>query len=276
MAPFLMVASDFIKTGGMDRANYALADYLARQGAEVHLVGYSAGQGLRGRANVHFHPVAKPLGSEALGWGRLDRAGRHWARQLAGRGGRVLVNGGNCRWGDINWVHYVHAAYAATVAGGPLDRAWQGWKYRRARRDERRAMPRARFVIANSERTRRDLVERLGLEAARVHTVYYGCDAAMFAPPSEQERELARRGLGLAQGRATAIFVGALGDRRKGFDTLLAAWQRLGRADWPADLLVAGRGRELEAWQERVRQAGLAGSIRFLGFRTDMARLLAA
>jgi hypothetical protein len=38
MKPYLLVTGDFVKTGGMDRANYALAHYLARQGGEVHLV----------------------------------------------------------------------------------------------------------------------------------------------------------------------------------------------------------------------------------------------
>src|SRR5207253_6590904 len=43
-----------------------------------------------------------------------------WAGKITGRKGRVLVNGGNCRWGDINWVHYVHASYRAPAAGGAL------------------------------------------------------------------------------------------------------------------------------------------------------------
>ena len=41
----------------------------------------------------------------------------------------------------------------------------------------RRALRGARAVIANSERTRRDLLEQLRLPAHRVHTVYPGSDA---------------------------------------------------------------------------------------------------
>lgn len=40
MNPFLIVTGDFVKTGGMDRANYALARYIADSGAETHLVAY--------------------------------------------------------------------------------------------------------------------------------------------------------------------------------------------------------------------------------------------
>ena len=40
MKPYLIVTGDFVKTGGMDRANYALARYVAERGAETHLVAY--------------------------------------------------------------------------------------------------------------------------------------------------------------------------------------------------------------------------------------------
>ena len=38
---------------------------------------------------------------------------------------RVVVNGGNCAWPDINWVHAVHAAWpvATTVRRGGVDTA---------------------------------------------------------------------------------------------------------------------------------------------------------
>ena len=40
------------------------------------------------------------------------------ARLVGAKGARVVVNGGNCRWGDVNWVHYVHAAWSLCAAGG--------------------------------------------------------------------------------------------------------------------------------------------------------------
>ena len=42
MKKYLFVTGDFIKTGGMDRANYALARYLADRGDEVHLTTFRA------------------------------------------------------------------------------------------------------------------------------------------------------------------------------------------------------------------------------------------
>ena len=280
-APFLIVAADFALTGGMDRANYALADYLARRGGDVRLVAHRAAPALLRHANLRWHRAWRPLGRDGLGWGFLRRAGRRQAAAVAGRGGRVLVNGGNCAWADLNWVHYVHAAYRAEWRGagarGAARRAWEARKYRRALADERTALAAARVVIANSEATRRTLIERLGTPPERVHTVYYGCDPEVFSEAGTAERAAARQALGWPAAGRTALFVGALGDRRKGFDTLLAAWEKLSAGgDWDLELAVAGRGSEAGAWAERARAAGLGTRCRFLGFRRDVPQLLAA
>jgi glycosyltransferase involved in cell wall biosynthesis len=209
-----------------------------------------------------FHRVGKPLGKDLLGMPPLDRVGRWWARRIAARGGRVIVNGGNCPWPDVNWVHYVHAAWGS------------GWKRRLFMRDERRALQVARLIIANSEQTRRDLVEKAGVDPQRVRTVFYGVDAEQFTPPTDADRLAARRRLGWAPTGTTLAFIGALGDRRKGFDTLFDAWRQLaGRRGWEARLAVMGVGAELEAWKSRAQAAGL-GSIEFMGYRSDVPQVL--
>jgi glycosyltransferase involved in cell wall biosynthesis len=72
-------------------------------------------------------------------------------------------------------------------------------------------------------------------------------------------------------------FVGALGDRRKGFDTLFRAWTMLcGDAGWNADLVVVGAGAELPWWRRRAAESGIAPRIRFLGFRRDVPELFRA
>jgi glycosyltransferase involved in cell wall biosynthesis len=83
--------------------------------------------------------------------------------------------------------------------------------------------------------------------------------------------------LGLAPGGRAALFLGALGDRRKGFDALFEAWQAL-VADpaWDVDLVVAGTGGERESWERRAASSGLDRRVRFLGFRRDVASVIAA
>jgi glycosyltransferase involved in cell wall biosynthesis len=74
-----------------------------------------------------------------------------------------------------------------------------------------------------------------------------------------------------------AVFIGALGDRRKGFDRLLEAWRCLcGDAGWDVGLAVVGAGSELEAWRRRAIDGGVDRHVTFLGFRSDVPRILAA
>ncbi len=274
--PVLLVAADLVKTGGMDRANFALGQYLAERGDELHLVGHSASSDLLGHANVTFHRAFRPAKSNLLGGPVLDHTGRYWAEQLQARGGRAIVNGGNCRWGDVNWVHYVHAAYQPEIAGGSLRR----WRWRLAHqtylRDERLALRRARVVIVNSHRTRRDVIEHIGVPPDRVRCVYLGIDADLFAPGSAGECAAAKRKLGWNDAPVVA-FIGGLSDRRKGFDTVYAAWKALtGSPSWEANLAVMGAGAEMPEWKARAEADGMSNRIRFLGFRRDVPAVLAA
>ncbi|MFK0729847.1 MAG: glycosyltransferase family 4 protein [Gloeotrichia echinulata GP01] len=274
MKSYLLVTGDFVKTGGMDRANFALADYLARQGQQVHLVAHRVANELLTYPNVKFHYVPKVANSYLLGSLLLNWMGRFQAQRLAG--GRVLVNGGNCQWGDVNWVHYVHVAYRPKYQTGLLHQL-KGRVSRQMFLDgERKALKSARVIIVNSERTKQDLIAKLGISEQKLHRVYYGIDSQTFYPATQQERTALRQQLGWAVDKPVVVFIGALGDRRKGFDTLFTAWQQLcASGDWNAELVVIGVGAELTQWQRRTAVAGIS-NIHFLGFRSDIANLLRA
>lgn len=259
----------------MDRANYALAARLASTGHEVHLVTHHAAASLRcGGAIVHHAP--RPAGAHALGMPLLAREATRRARELRGRRPRIVANGGNCVLPGLNWVHYVHAAYDASGQGSPAARGIAALQRRYVLGRESQAVSRADLVICNSDRTRADVVNRLGVPPDRARVVYYGTDAALFSPPDPEARRAARVALGVRDDRDVVLFVGALGDRRKGFDALFSAWQALCSRGWGADLFVAGEGRELAAWRSRALQAGIAECVHFLGFRDDIPVLLAA
>ena len=272
-AEYLLVSGDFVKTGGMDRANYALASYLLGRGHRVHLVGHRADPELIGRPGAVFHRVIKPLNSYLLGEPFLRQTGRQWARRLGPQGARVVINGGNCGWGDVNWVHYVHACWTPRPGVGTLRRAKTSLSHRTALAAERAGVRKARVVVANSEQTRAAVIDRLGLSPERVHTVYYGVDPARFRPATAAERTEARARHGWHGDRPVLAFVGALGDGRKGLDTLLAAWRHLRETrDWDARLVVIGAGASLAKLEEASRDLG--GSVEFLGFRRDVPDIL--
>jgi glycosyltransferase involved in cell wall biosynthesis len=275
VTPWAVVAGDFVRTGGMDAANHALAGWLARSGRETHVVAHRVADDLLHEPNLRVHHVPRPLGSHLLGFPLLDRAGRRAARTLAGRDPVVLGNGGNTRAAGVVWLHYVHAAYEPRVAGRPLRRGIDRLARRSALADEARAVRGARVIVANSRLTARHATELLGGDPAAVHVVYYGTDAERFRPPSPDERQAARGALGWTDEMPAVAFVGALGDRRKGFDTLFEAWRLLSSGgSWDARLAVAGAGGELERWRRRAAEAGLADRIQLLGFHSDVRRLL--
>ncbi|HET6765475.1 MAG TPA: glycosyltransferase [Longimicrobiaceae bacterium] len=272
--PYAIVAGDFVTTGGMDAANHALAAGIARRGRAVHLVAHRVEPRLAAVAGVHVHPVPRPLGSHLLGFPLLDRAGRSVAREIRSAGGVLIGNGGNVRGARAVWLHYVHAAYAPEMAGNPLRRTVSAWSRGSFMAQERAAVRGAEVVFANSERTGRDAVRLLGADPSAVRVAYYGADER-FRPPSAEERQEARAALGWEDGRPVVLFVGALGARRKGFDTLFAAWSRLAATEgWDARLVVAGTGAELPAWRQRAADAGLGDAIHFAGFQSDVRRLL--
>jgi glycosyltransferase involved in cell wall biosynthesis len=270
MKPYLLVTGDFVKTGGMDQANYALAKYLAHNGYETHLAAYRIDEELGGYPNVHFHRVPKPANSYFLGGPLLARAGWDWASRIAARGGRVVVNGGNCMWPDVNWIHHLHQSYKPRIEAGVLRRVKGEINFRLAASSERRILPIAQVRIAQSRRTRSEVVQTLGIPERAIHVVYLGVDPSRFLIRNPPERAAAKADLGCDRNKLAVAFVGALGDRRKGFDVTFAAWRVLcGDPAWDAELIVVGAGAELPMWRFRAREEGLDSRIRFLGFDPD-------
>lgn len=270
---FSIVTGDFVPTGGMDRANYALADYVARQGHDLHLVAHRVDSTLATKPNVTVHQVPKPLNSYLLGAPLLARKGIEIAKTAAYN----LVNGGNCPGTDINWVHYVHAAYIAENRTSPIARIKKQLDRQLALRSERTALQQSRIAIANSRLTQNHLLDLLDIEPSRVKTIYYGTDPAVFYPATEAEVAKLRAEYGWDLNCPIVVFIGALGDRRKGFDTLFSAWQQLCQnPNWNARLVTIGIGDELALWQQRTAAAGLTDRIQFMGFRRDVPSILRA
>lgn len=275
-----IVSGDFVETGGMDVANLHLARYLAAEGG-VEVVTHRAAPLLADHRHSRIRLVPRPFGKHLLGQRALQRAGRQLAEELLRRGGRFIANGGNCDAGDINWVHYVHAAYQPVQTGGPARKLKSLYHHRSCLQSERQAIRRACRVICNSQLTARHVIELLGADESKVSVVYYGTDPQRFPNSATIDQQAARAELGRTalgwEGRPWVVFVGALGDRRKGFDTLYESWRVLAAGgQWDAGLVVVGAGAELPAWRRRVAEDGLGDSVRLLGFRKDVPTILAA
>ncbi len=276
--PWIIVAGGFHREGGMDKANAALAWHLVSHGARVQLVGHSLESELAAHPLVSTHLVTRPRGSFLLGERLLDRKGSAVAEAVRRNDprARIVVNGGNCGWPGINWVHYVHHAWHPPPGLGV-----EGLKNRISgryfRRSELRALSKAELILANSEKTRADLIALPVNVKDRVETLYLGSDPS-WNVPGPADRARARRAFDIPGDRPAVVFVGAISsDGRKGFDSLWQAWRLLCEdPQWDGELLVAGGGRTIDAWREKSVRAGIGERIRFLGFIRNVDELLAA
>lgn len=278
---WVIVAGGFHENGAMDRANAALATHLLERDARVHLVGHEIDDRFIHHPNAACHPVPRPTAAAPLAETLLSRRGFTVANEVTAvcRHARVVVNGGNCPWPDINWVHAVHAAWPTVDDGAP---AWIRVKHRAvkalARRQERAALRVAQTVITNSHATRRVLLDAGLVQVPfRIHTVYLGSDPGWGSADAE-ERTSARASLQIPANQPVVAYVGTLGfDLNKGFDILWDAWEQLARSTtWDATLLVAGTGGRLPFWQRAAQRAGLGARVKFLGQTSRVRELLAA
>jgi len=127
-------------------------------------------------------------------------------------------------------------------------------------------------VAAISEEVRRQLLAA-GVEAGRVRVIHSGVEVP-DALPGPAGRAAARSRFG-ANGEIVIAVVAAL-ERRKGQDVLLEALSRVRRERSRFLCLLSGDGSERAALEARAANLGLDASVRFLGYRPQVADLLAA
>ena len=111
----------------------------------------------------------------------------------------------------------------------PYSRVGHAWQYALAQR--------ADAIIAVSDATRRDVIERLRIPAARVHVVTEAVDPAFAADVSAADRAAARARIAVP-GRYV-IYVGQF-DPRKNMDALFAAFARAAVRDAALRLVIVG------------------------------------
>jgi glycosyltransferase involved in cell wall biosynthesis len=116
-------------------------------------------------------------------------------------------------------------------------------------------------VIAVSESTKRDLVERYGLSPDRIDVVYNGVDASFQPVPADQVNAFRTRE-GLPE--RFILFVGTL-EPRKNVVRLIEAYARLPEGR-PALVLVGSKGWLYDDIFARVEALSLKEKVRFAGY----------
>lgn len=128
-------------------------------------------------------------------------------------------------------------------------------------------------VITASEAGRRGLLAERGFPPGRVTTIY--CGLPDVPPPDPDALTAARTALDLSLEQPVLLMSGNLDWEGKGFEPLFQALVDVRRKHPDVRLLIAGGGqpgRERDL-RRRVRELDLESTVRFLGFRTDIALL---
>ena len=130
-----------------------------------------------------------------------------------------------------------------------------------------RAVARADLVLADSQSTKDDLIELLGMESDRIEVIYPGVEER-FRPIEDQTfLEGVRRRYNLPP-----HFVFSLGtlEPRKNLVRLIEAHSSLVTRHSSLKLVIAGgKGWLYEGIFDRVEELGLGNEVRFLGFVPD-------
>jgi glycosyltransferase involved in cell wall biosynthesis len=126
-----------------------------------------------------------------------------------------------------------------------------------------RSVARADVILADSDSTRRDLIEAFGVASEKIHTLYSGVEA--FFQPIRDEHELnrVRAAYGLSK---PFIFGVGTSEPRKNYMRLIEAYARI-RQRRDFGLLIAGGKGWL--YDEVYQKAAQVSGVRLLGFVPD-------
>jgi glycosyltransferase involved in cell wall biosynthesis len=131
------------------------------------------------------------------------------------------------------------------------------------------------MVVTTGEALRVDLVERNGLDPARVVSVPTGIDLAHYTPPSGDQRAGARRMLSVDD---KSFVIGIVATLRswKGHRYLVEATAALKSQGRNVRLVIVGDGPQRRLLEQQVEEAGLGGVVDFRGNQHEVTPFLHA
>lgn len=132
---------------------------------------------------------------------------------------------------------------------------------------ERHVMRSADRIIAVSDFSEREIRHRVPEAADRIVRIPTGVDTSFFVPG---DRQLSRTKLEVSVDDVVLVVVGRLVPVKR-YDRAIDTLARVRARGHRAVLLIVGEGPERSRLEKHAESAGVAGSVRFLGFRTGSA-----
>jgi L-malate glycosyltransferase len=132
-------------------------------------------------------------------------------------------------------------------------------------------------VIGVGESVRQSLIRNEGINSRRVEVIYNGVNLEAYSaqPPSPMEIAEARREMGVGEADFVVIQVARL-DHLKDHVTAIETFNRVVAQCPGAKLVLVGEGPERAKIEEAVQRLDLGCSVRMIGLRQDVPRLIRA
>ncbi|HII38895.1 TPA: glycosyltransferase family 4 protein, partial [Candidatus Micrarchaeota archaeon] len=150
--------------------------------------------------------------------------------------------------------------WVATVHSTEYDRTGNLWPFEWILGIERRGVRAADLVLAVSNRTAEQLVERFGADRRRLRVFYNAIDVAPFA-----NKAFRREDFGFPADSKIVLYNARL-SVQKGPEVFLRAAARVLEKEPRARFVVSGSGDLLPRLTELAVDLGIAGKVRFVGF----------
>lgn len=262
-------------SGGTERDLLQTAEGLQARGHEVHLFCSEYGIPPPNGIVAHRVPVV-PLGRTLRLWS-FDWLGR---RAIDEANCDVAIGFGRLQRQDIlRCGGGTHRGFLYHLGreGGARRRFWQTISiyHRSVLAIERRQYKAtgARTIVAVSEQVKRDILANYSVPSGKIVVLYNGVDLQRFHPAKRAEvRDQVRNRWNIPLDAPLVLFVGS-GFRRKGLDSLIAAWNSAGFER--VFLLVVGGDARRQGYQSRAEVVA-PGRIVFTGRQEDVENYYAA
>jgi sugar transferase (PEP-CTERM/EpsH1 system associated) len=251
--------------GGLETMAVGLASALANRGLRSILIALDEGGDLE--------PAIRSAGVEyhILGGRRLRDPRFHW------RFGQLLRQLRPDVVHSHNFAALLHTAVASRLARVPrmvhTEHAFEYLTDARYHRWIRLASRACDAFIVVGERIVPFFRDRVGIASTRLHVIPNGVDIERFSPQTvDAVQKLA---LGLPQAGFVVGSAGRLAPE-KDLATLVKAIVQVRQFRNDVSLVLVGDGPERPALERLVRASGIGEHVRFLGWRTDVARIVSA
>ena len=130
-------------------------------------------------------------------------------------------------------------------------------------------------IVSVSNDTKNHLLSNNRIDQQRMRVIYNGIDTDQYSGRMTDEQKTAlREELGISQNSFVITNVGRLSKEKDQF-TLIKAFSYLRKKEMDADLLLVGDGPVKDELVSLAKELKVEDRVRFVGFRDDIAELLA-